>query len=170
MVATEAWLRGPIDGVPGVLQPAAHALVQANEEVAAILPGIPAEVLWTARGAATPGFHVLHMAGALDRLFTYARGEALTDTQKAELRAENQPHPDIDAVALIATLDAAVARAIVQLRHTDPDRVFDARKVGRAGLPSTVLGLLFHAAEHTTRHAGQLVTTLKLARRLPTEP
>ena len=163
-MATEAWLRGPVNGVPRVLQPAAHALIQANEEVAALLPGHSADVLWTSHGAATPGFHVLHMAGALDRLFTYARGEALDDTQKAEVRAENQPHPDIDAAALIATLDAAVARALVQLRHTDPDRVFDERKVGRAGLPSTVLGLLFHAAEHTTRHAGQLTTTLKLSR------
>jgi hypothetical protein len=25
-----------------------------------------------------------------------------------------------------------------------------------------VLGLLFHAAEHSTRHAGQLVTTAKI--------
>ncbi len=138
--------------------------MQANEEVAALLPGLSADLLWTSRGAATAGFHVLHMAGALDRLFTYARGEALNDTQKAELRAEGQPHPEIDAAALIATLDSAIARALVQLRHTDEARVFDERKVGRAGLPSSVLGLLFHAAEHTTRHAGQLTTTVKLAK------
>ena len=163
MTTIEAWLRGPVEGVPRILQPVAHALVQANEEVAALLPGLSADLLWTSRGAATAGFHVLHMAGALDRLFTYARGEALNDTQKAELRAEGQPHPEIDAAALIATLDSAIARALVQLRHTDEARVFDERKVGRAGLPSSVLGLLFHAAEHTTRHAGQLTTTVKLA-------
>jgi hypothetical protein len=27
-----------------------------------------------------------------------------------------------------------------------------------------VLGLLFHAAEHTSRHVGQLITTLKVVR------
>jgi uncharacterized damage-inducible protein DinB len=29
-------------------------------------------------------------------------------------------------------------------------------------LPSTVLGLLFHAAEHTTRHAGQIATLVRV--------
>ena len=33
---------------------------------------------------------------------------------------------------------------------------------GGAKLPSTVGGLLFHAAEHTLRHAGQALTTAKL--------
>jgi hypothetical protein len=36
--------------------------------------------------------------------------------------------------------------------------------VGRAKLPATTLGLLFHAAEHTQRHVGQLMTTLKVVR------
>jgi uncharacterized damage-inducible protein DinB len=36
--------------------------------------------------------------------------------------------------------------------------------VGRARLPTNVLGLLFHTAEHAARHAGQVVTTMKLVR------
>jgi hypothetical protein len=36
------------------------------------------------------------------------------------------------------------------------------REVGRARLPSTVIGLLFHAAEHTQRHAGQALTTKRM--------
>ena len=36
------------------------------------------------------------------------------------------------------------------------------QKVGRAGLPTTTLGLLFHAAEHSTRHAGQAISTAKI--------
>jgi len=127
-----------------------------------VAPPLSGDVLWTARGAATPGFHLLHMAGALDRLFTYARGEALNDTQKAALRFESQPHPEMDGAALARHLASAVDVGLAQLRATDPDRVFDDRKVGRAGLPSNVLGLLFHAAEHTTRHAGQFITTVKL--------
>ena len=39
------------------------------------------------------------------------------------------------------------------------DSLTEERKVGRAGLPSTTLGLLFHVAEHATRHAGQALTT-----------
>jgi hypothetical protein len=145
-----------------VLQPAAHALIQAKEDVAALAPLVPTGVLWGEHGAATAGFHLLHTVGALDRLFGYARGEGLSDTQKAVLRAESVPHPDLDGTTLAAQVSDAVDRALDQLRATDPDGVFDERKVGRAGLPSTVLGLLFHGAEHTTRHVGQFITSVKL--------
>jgi uncharacterized damage-inducible protein DinB len=40
------------------------------------------------------------------------------------------------------------------------------RVVGRRRLPSSVLGLLFHAAEHTQRHTGQVITTSKIIRGL----
>ena len=158
----EAWLGGPIEGVPPVLQPAAHALVQAREEVLALVPRMPGGSLWERRGAASEGYHLVHLSGALDRLFTYARGELLTDSQRAALRAEQSDHPDLDASGLAARFAAAVEAAIDQLRRTDPASVLDERKVGRAGLPSTVVGLLFHAAEHSVRHVGQLVTTVKL--------
>ena len=65
---------------------------------------------------------------------------------------------------LVAEFDAAVDRALGQLRATDPATLLEPREVGRARLPSTVLGLLFHAAEHTQRHAGQLATTAKVVR------
>src|SRR5690606_18481013 len=105
---------------------------------------------------------VLHLANALDRLFTYARGEALDESQRAALRAEAVPHPELDAAALSAHLDRAIERALEQLRRTDPATALDDRRVGRQGLPSTVLGCLFHGAEHATRHAGQFITTVKL--------
>lgn len=159
---TEVWLRGPVAGIPALLQPAAHALVQAREEVEALAPTIPIEALWKHRGAATAGFHLLHMAGALDRLFTYARGEALTDDQKAAARAEATDHPELDGPALAKIVAAAVDKALDQLRHTDPATLADDRKVGRAGLPTSVIGALFHGAEHTSRHLGQFVTTAKL--------
>jgi uncharacterized damage-inducible protein DinB len=62
------------------------------------------------------------------------------------------------------TASQAIDAALDQLRQTAPETLFDLRAVGRARLPATVLGLLFHAAEHTTRHAGQLITTLKVVR------
>ena len=42
-------------------------------------------------------------------------------------------------------------------------------KIGRKGLPTTLAGLLIHAAEHTQRHVGQAITTAKviLAQRGP---
>ena len=160
---TEVWLRGPVPGIAPVLQPAAHALIQAREDVLAMATSVSTERLWTRHdGAASAGFHLLHLAGALDRLFTYARGEALNDAQKFALRAETQDHPELGGAGLAAIVATQIDRALEQLAATDPARVFDERKIGRAGLPSNVLGLLFHAAEHTTRHVGQFVTTVKL--------
>jgi hypothetical protein len=158
----EPWLRGPVEGIAAVLQPAAHALIMAREDIAGLAPTVNPDVLWRQAGAATAGFHALHLAGALDRLFTYARGEALNDAQKAVARAEAAPRPDLDGAALVAMVDAAVSRALDQLRATPADSVLDERKVGRAGLPSTVIGLLFHGAEHSTRHSGQFISTVKL--------
>jgi uncharacterized damage-inducible protein DinB len=37
----------------------------------------------------------------------------------------------------------------------------DAREVGRRRLPTTVIGLLTHIAEHTQRHVGQAITAAK---------
>jgi hypothetical protein len=164
MAEPEAWLRGPIEGIAPVLQPAAHALVQAEEDVRALAPGLSLDELWGPSRAATAGFHLLHLAGALDRLFTYARGEALSEAQKAAAKAEGVPHPELTGAVLAARVSSAIDRAMAQLRATPADRVFDPRGIGRAQLPSTVLGCLFHGAEHCTRHAGQFITTVKLLR------
>lgn len=161
-MATEVWLRGPLDGFAPVFQPVVHAIEQAREDVLSLAPSTPAGVLWAERGGATAGFHLMHMANALDRLFTYARGEQLSDAQKAVARAEGATRPDLDGRALADYVSAAFDRALDQLRATDPSTIFEARHVGRAMLPTTVLGALFHAAEHTTRHAGQFITTVKL--------
>ncbi len=158
----EPWLRGPIEGVPPQLQPVAHALQHAREEVEALAPEIPSATLWIRNGAASEGYHLLHLTGALDRLLSYARGEQLSDDQKAALRAESQEHPELDAATLARRFSERVDQAIAQIRATDPATLLDERKVGRAGLASTLIGLLFHAAEHSTRHAGQLTTTVKL--------
>ena len=158
----EVWLRGPIDGVTPLLQPVAHSLLQCREEVEQLLGGMPAERIWHRPGrAASIGYHVLHAIGSLDRLFTYARGAVLSDAQLQVLAQESQPDPDVTADDLLAAFDAAVVRSLDQLRGTDAGTLTDARAVGRARLPSTVVGLLFHAAEHTQRHVGQAVTTGK---------
>jgi hypothetical protein len=79
----EAWQRGPIEGVPSLLMPAAHAIVQAREEADRALSVLTTDQIWERpAGAASAGFHVRHLGGALDRLFTYARGERLTEAQR----------------------------------------------------------------------------------------
>jgi hypothetical protein len=160
----EAWLRGPVPGVPKELQPVAHALMQAIEEVEQATGDLGHQDLWVAPGgAATIGFHLRHMAGALDRLLTYARGEALDDAQRATLRAEATP-TDVTPGSLIEELRGVIDRALAQLESTPPDRLDDVRPVGRAQLPSTVRGLLHHAGEHTARHAAQVITTAKVVK------
>jgi uncharacterized damage-inducible protein DinB len=150
-----------VEGVAPLLQPVAHALVQAREDLARAVADMDEAHLWMKpNGAASAGFHVLHLAGALDRLFIYARGETLDEVQQAARVAEGVAHPEMDARALVAHAHAAIDRALAELRTIDPDSVLNERSVGREGLPSTVLGLLFHAAEHTTRHVGQLITTV----------
>ena len=80
------------------------------------------------------------------------------------LAEESTPDPALDAHDLLAAFEAVVERALDQLRSTDERTLTDARTVGRARLPSTVIGLLFHAAEHTQRHAGQIATLVRALR------
>jgi len=163
MSKPEAWLRGPVDGVPPLLQPVAHSLIQSREEVEALLAPLAAEEIWRTRGtAASVGFHVRHALGSLDRLLTYARGAPLSDAQLQVLKLESLPDPDLAADDLIVGFAAGVERALAQMRETNPATLTDERLVGRARLASTVIGLLVHAAEHTQRHVGQAASTWKL--------
>lgn len=161
----EVWLRGPLPGVSPMLMPAAHCLMQCREEIAAAAD-LTTDQLWAKPGgAASAGFHLRHIVGSLDRLLTYARGAQLERQQLAYLRAEGEPgEPPDTSPTLVASAQAAIDSAVQILRSTDDSDLMVARSVGRAALPSTVFGLLFHCAEHTHRHTGQLVTTAKIVR------
>ena len=164
MSAPEVWLRGPLPDVPALLQPVAHSLLQSLEEMRRTLPPLPdARLRARPGGAASVAYHAVHLAGSLDRLTTYARGEALSDAQLAALAAEPRVEDaPCDGGALLAAVERAIERALAQIRATDPATLTEAREVGRGRLPSTVVGLLFHAAEHTQRHAGQAMTTARV--------
>jgi uncharacterized damage-inducible protein DinB len=165
---TEWWQRGPIDDVPAMLQPVAHILLQVRESVSELVEGLT-EAQWNARpgGVASAAFHVQHIAGVIDRLFTYARGEKLSEQQFVEIRKEKDPLAPADVPAALAALDARVDQALEQLRTTDPATLGDWRGVGRAQLPSTVIGCLVHGAEHSMRHVGQLSVTVRVVRAVP---
>lgn len=158
----EAWLRGPIEGIDSYLMPVAHALVQAREDLIGVARSVPSERLWAHPGTgASVGFHIRHAAGALDRLLCYARGAELSPSIVAAAKTEKEDSPDVDAAALVAELNRAVNAALLQLKATKREMLLEPRQVGKAKLPSTALGLLFHAAEHATRHAGQAITAAK---------
>lgn len=159
----EAWMKGPIDGVAPLLQPAAHAFAQAGDDIEKALAGFPAASLWTRPGgAASVAFHLRHVAGATDRLLAYARGEQLSPEDIAKAKAEGNEDPDATVDSLLAEVRASFAHALEQVRATPAATLLDPREVGRARFPSNVMGLLFHAAEHATRHAGQLITTTRI--------
>lgn len=162
----EVWLRGPVEGVPPLLQPVAHSLLQAREEVEAMMTGFPEIFLWVKpSGMASPAFHLQHLTGVLDRLFTYARGEMLSTEQMDYLSLEGRETeraPGMDM--LLRNFNAQVDTAIVQLKNTDESTLTSVRGVGRAQIPSTVIGLLTHSTEHVMRHTGQLLVISKLLR------
>jgi hypothetical protein len=158
----EFWLRGPIPGLAPLLQPIGHALLQAREEVTMLMDGFPPELSWSRpAGVASPGFHLQHLAGVLDRLFTYARGEALSGRQLEYLAGEGRPGFQ-GIPELVGVFRRQVDRALEQLAVTPESSLSEPRGVGRAQIPSTVGGLLFHAAEHIQRHTGQLIVTVKV--------
>jgi uncharacterized damage-inducible protein DinB len=162
----EVWLRGPVEGYAAELQPVVHALLQVREEVEQHASDLTDEELWSRpNGAGSIGFHLRHIAGATDRLLTYARGESLTSEQIAWLKNEGVPgEPPASAAETVAVAVAGIDRALEQVRGTDVATLGDARGVGRAKLPTTVLGLIVHAAEHASRHAGQIATTRKVVK------
>ena len=163
----DAWLRGPVEGVHPLLLPAAHAFIQVDEDVLRAAAELPPETLWLKPGgAASPGFHLKHLVGSTDRLFGYSRGEALTDEKKQRAKEEGVAGEGETLESLTQAAHAAMLGALDLLRATPPDRLLDAREAGAMKLPTTVLGSIFHAAEHAQRHAGQFVTTVKIIRGL----
>ena len=159
----EVWLRGPLSDMPALVQPVAHALLQAREEFNELLYDFPATLLWNkVAGMASPGFHLQHLTGVLDRLFTYAKGEMLTERQFEYLSDEGKPTENLDVTLLVKQFNLQVDKALKQLYEADESTLKEVRGVGRSQAPSTVIGLYVHAAEHTMRHLGQLLVTVKV--------
>jgi DinB family protein len=160
----EVWLRGPVEGIQPLLQPAAHTLLQVGEDVVPIVTDLTTSQLWARPGgAASIGFHLAHLPGSLERLLTYSRAESLTAQQLERLAAERTVDEDRPELRhLLTRFSAGLDAAIAYLRGVPPESLLLAREVGRKRLPSTTIGLIFHAAEHSARHAGQIVTLARV--------
>lgn len=163
MSKTEYWLNGPIENISPLLQPVAHALLQSRDEIKETLTGFSEKLIWQKPGGtASVAFHVQHIPGVIDRLFTYAKGEELNQHQLEYLSMEGKEQENIKMETLINRLDVQVDKALAQLRNTSEGSLLEHRGVGRKKIPSNVIGLLFHAAEHVQRHTGQLLVTTKV--------
>lgn len=160
---TEYWLRGPLPNIINLLQPVAHALLQAECEIKDVMHNFPDVLLWqTPAGIASPAFHLQHICGVLDRLFTYAKGNQLSKYQLHYLSKEGKQEDDITIEALLQNVSGQIKKSIEYLQNITSETLTEVRYVGRKKIPSTQLGLLFHAAEHTMRHTGQLLVTVKI--------
>jgi uncharacterized damage-inducible protein DinB len=159
----EVWLRGPIDRYPLLLQPVVHAVLQAQEEIHKLMKDFPTELLWEKpAGMAGPAFHLQHIAGVTDRMVTYAKGESLSVEQFDYLKKEGVMDSNLNTKILVYNLDQQILEFLDFVAQVDPENLTDYRGVGRAQLPSSVGGLLFHAAEHMQRHFGQLLVTVNI--------
>jgi uncharacterized damage-inducible protein DinB len=160
--APEPWLRGTLDDVPAVPRAVMHALELAREDLQRWCAGL-SDVEVHARPSRLPSaaFHLKHIAGSLDRLLTYAEGRDLDSAQMAALLAETI-ETGASGGLLQACIDA-LAAASLRIRALAVAPGFEAaRTVGRKRLPTTLGGLLVHIADHTQRHVGQAITTVKV--------
>ena len=159
----EPWLRGTLTDVEPVQRAVLHALELAKENLEHWCADLtPEELNARPGGVASVGFHLRHIPGSMDRLLTYAEGKSLTNEQVAAMKAEGEPAGG--ASAMLSGLREGIESASGRIRAFTTSSLSEPRTVGRQQMPTTVAGLLVHVADHTQRHAGQAVTTVKIIR------
>ena len=156
-------MRGPLPLAHPLIAPVLYGFQQAREDLARNTAGLTASQVWARpHGLAPLGFHLRHIAGSVDRLCTYLEGRELDAPQVAALAAEMEPGVSLEE--LLAAIGDALRRTEEIIRAIDPATLAEPRWVGRKRLPTTVMGLLVHIAEHTQRHLGQAIAAAQLAR------
>ncbi len=159
----EAWLRGPREDVSPLVAPVFYSFQQAREDLAKHTEGLSVDEIWARpRGSGPVGFHMRHIGGSVERLMTYAQGGQLDERQLAALKAEMEP--GASRQDLLAELNRSLDAAEAAILRLPASSYTEARVVGRKQLPTTVIGLLIHIAEHTQRHVGQAIITARFVR------
>ena len=157
----EPWLSGSHSAIYPFLRPLLFSLEQAQQDLRHWTLGLSDEQVWAQPlGLAPLGFQLRHIAGSVDRLFTYVEGGQLNEIQMAFLRSEMNPGASLNE--LLDEIDVVFGRVAQKVELLDPSTMADNRGVGRKQLPTTVIGLLVHIAEHTQRHVGQAILTAKV--------
>jgi uncharacterized damage-inducible protein DinB len=142
--------------------PVFFSFAQVREDLRAHTAGISDEQVWRPVAGHSLGFHLKHMAGSVDRITSYLVGRPLEARQLSFLRQESQPPGTLEE--LLQLVEQSVARSEDELRRIDPASPYAARTVGRRALPTNVIGLIVHLAEHTQRHLGQAILIAKILR------
>ncbi len=164
-MAEEAWLSGKLEGFLDVMMPAAHALVQSITDLRKFADLTKDELLRKPNNAPSVSFHLRHIAGSCDRLLTYAKDESLTESQFEFLRNETAEESSQSAKELVDQAILKIDEVLDFCKNVSSEILFEERFVGRKKLQTNVFGLLFHIAEHTARHVGQVVTTVKIVKK-----
>jgi len=146
-----------------LLSPTLCSYAQAREDLAHWTAELSDAQIWSRpTGLAPVGFHIRHIAGSVERLTTYLKGEQLAAEQLEALQHEMQPGPGREE--LLRAMGDSLQRSEQVILALNPAGLVHPRAVGRKRLPTTVAGLLVHLAEHTQRHVGEAIITAKLAR------
>lgn len=154
-------MRGPIPGIESLVMPVFYSFTMVREDLAKFTAGVQQEDVWRqVTTLPTLGFHLRHIPGSADRLATYLMGGEISAEQIAYMKSEGVPAATLEE--LLAGVDVGLRSVEDRIRTIDPAAIHEPRYIGRKRLPSTVLGLLVHLAEHTQRHLGQAITTAKL--------
>ncbi len=135
---------------------------QVREDLRKHIAGLSDEHTWQRVAGSSLGFQLKHIAGSVDRITTYLAGRQLDDAQLAFLKQESQPPGSL--TDLLEMVEHSLNQSQKQFAAVDPAKLYAARTVGRRRLPTTVIGLIVHLAEHTQRHLGQAITITKLLR------
>lgn len=157
----EPWLRGTLTEVGAVPRAVLHALKLADEDLEKWCSSLTeAELNARPHGLPSVAFQLRHIARSIDRLLTYAEGNALSAKQFDALRTEAEPVPSAQFV--FDELSRSLTHGAERIRAFAKSDLDQARSVGKKVLPTTLGGLLVHVADHTQRHVGQAITTAKI--------
>jgi uncharacterized damage-inducible protein DinB len=157
----EPWLQGTLTDLPVLQRAVLHSLQMAQEDTAKWCGGLDErEIHARPFGLPSVAFQLRHIARSLERFCCYAEGVPLNEQQLVALANEMDTNGTWDSIfsELEASLETTRRRLAVIVRQPLDTPI----AIGRKHLPTTVAGLLVHAAEHTQRHVGQAITTTKV--------
>ena len=158
---TEPWLQGTLTDLPVVQRALLHSLQMAQEDTTKWCTSLnDLELHARPFGLPSVAFQLRHIARSLDRFCTYAEGTPLNQDQLAILASEMDNNGSRESI--FSELEASLENTRLRLEAIVRRPLDTPIAIGRRRLPTTLAGLLVHAAEHTQRHVGQAITTAKV--------
>jgi uncharacterized damage-inducible protein DinB len=158
---TEPWLQGTLTEYPVLQRAVLHSLQMAQEDTTKWCGNLDdREIHERPFGLPSVAFQLRHIARSLDRFCTYAEGKPLTEQQLSALASEMENTGTSNSI--FSELEVNLENTRSRLHTIIRQPLNTPIAIGRKRLPTTLAGLLVHAAEHTQRHVGQAITTAKL--------